>query len=214
MLPAARGGCGAISRTTAQTPLGSTIAHGLLTLSLGPRFSYEVFSLEGFAFGLNYGYNRVRFPDPLPVDSRVRMRAVLTKVEEISGGAQITITQTFERDGREQARLRRRAARPGLRRGLDRPRSDAPDALTRPGCLRPRARDHDSCVMTAHAGRRDAPRRPHDVGLQEGDMQTPTVTEISSESYFAARRAWHETPAPLADEPRAGDGRPRSAPAG
>ena len=51
----------------AQTPLGSTIAHGLLTLSLGPRFSYQIFSLEGFAFGLNYGYNRVRFPAPLPV---------------------------------------------------------------------------------------------------------------------------------------------------
>jgi hypothetical protein len=45
-------------------------------------------------------------------------------------------------------------------------------------------------------------------------MQTPTVTEISSETYFAVRRAWHETPVSLTDEPRAGDGRPRSAPAG
>ena len=70
----------------AQTPLGSTIAHGLLTLSLGPRFSYQLFSLEGFAFGLNYGYNRVRFPAPLPVNSRVRMRAVLAKVEESPAG--------------------------------------------------------------------------------------------------------------------------------
>ena len=86
----------------AQTPLGTTIAHGLLTLSLGPKFSYEVFSLDGFDFGLNYGYNRVRFPAPLPVNSRLRMRAVLSSVEEIPGGAQITITQTFERDGSEK----------------------------------------------------------------------------------------------------------------
>jgi acyl dehydratase len=86
----------------AQTPFGTTIAHGLLTLSLGPRFSYEVFSLDGFDFGLNYGYERIRFPAPLPVDSRVRMRAVLSEVKEIPGGAQVTITQTFERDGGEK----------------------------------------------------------------------------------------------------------------
>jgi acyl dehydratase len=86
----------------AQTPLGTTIAHGLLTLSLGPRLSYEVFSLAGFDFGLNYGYDRVRFPAPLPVDSRVRMRAELTSVDDIPGGAQIKITQTFERDGGEK----------------------------------------------------------------------------------------------------------------
>jgi acyl dehydratase len=83
----------------AQTPFGSTIAHGLLTLSLGPRFGYDMFSLEGFAFGLNYGYNRVRFPAPLPVNSRLRMRATLSAVDDIPGGAQITITQTFEREG-------------------------------------------------------------------------------------------------------------------
>ena len=86
----------------AQTPLGTTIAHGLLTLSLGPKLSYEVFSLEGFDFGLNYGYNRVRFPSPLPVDSKVRLRATLSSVDEIPGGAQIMITQTFEREGGEK----------------------------------------------------------------------------------------------------------------
>jgi acyl dehydratase len=56
-------------------------------------------SFEGFAFGLNYGYNRVRFPAPLPVGSRVRMRATVARVEDIPGGAQITIVQTFEREG-------------------------------------------------------------------------------------------------------------------
>src|ERR671930_1941866 len=86
----------------AQTPFGSTIAHGLLTLSLGPKFSYSLFSLEGFAFVLNYDYDRVRFPAPLPVDSRVRMRATLTSVDEVPGGIQIKVTQTFEVEGGEK----------------------------------------------------------------------------------------------------------------
>jgi acyl dehydratase len=86
----------------AQTPFGGTIAHGLLTLSLGPRFTYEAYSLEGFAFGLNYGYDRVRFPAPLPVDSKVRMRAVLTSVDEVAGGIQMKVTQTFEIEGGEK----------------------------------------------------------------------------------------------------------------
>jgi acyl dehydratase len=84
------------------TPFGGTIAHGLYTLSLGPKFSYSLFSLEGFAFGLNYGYDRVRFPAPVPVGSKVRMRATLTKVDDVPGGLQITITQTFEIEGGEK----------------------------------------------------------------------------------------------------------------
>jgi acyl dehydratase len=86
----------------AQTPFGGTIAHGLLTLSLGPRFTYETYSLEGFAFGLNYGYDRVRFPAPLPVNSRVRMRATLTSVDDIPGGIHMKVTQTFEVEGGEK----------------------------------------------------------------------------------------------------------------
>ncbi len=84
------------------TPFGGTIAHGLYTLSLGPKFSYSMFSLEGFAFGLNYGYDRVRFPAPVPVGSKVRMRATLSKVDDVPGGLQITITQTFEVEGGEK----------------------------------------------------------------------------------------------------------------
>ncbi|MFL5843754.1 MAG: MaoC family dehydratase [Solirubrobacteraceae bacterium] len=81
------------------TPFGGTIAHGLFTLSLGPKFSYALFSMEGFAFGLNYGYGKVRFPAPVPVGSKLRMRATLTAVEDVPGGVQITITQTFEVEG-------------------------------------------------------------------------------------------------------------------
>src|SRR3954453_17459481 len=70
----------------AQTPFGGAIAHGLLPLSLGPRFTYELFSVEGFAFALNYGFGKVRFPSPLPVGSKVRMRAPLSGVEDMPGG--------------------------------------------------------------------------------------------------------------------------------
>src|ERR671930_585108 len=86
----------------AQTPFGGTIAHGLYTLSLGPLMTYEAYSLEGFAFGLNYGYERVRFPAPLPVDSKVRMRATLSSVDEAPGGIQMKVTQTFEIEGGEK----------------------------------------------------------------------------------------------------------------
>jgi acyl dehydratase len=83
----------------AASPLGGTIAHGLLTLSLAPAMTASLLSFEGFAFALNYGYDRVRFPAPLPVGARLRMRATLASVQDIPGGAQITIVQTFEVDG-------------------------------------------------------------------------------------------------------------------
>ena len=86
----------------AETPFGGTIAHGLYTLSLGPKFTFDLFTIEGFAFGLNYGYNKVRFPAPLPVGSRVRMRAMLAAVDDVAGGVQITIAQSFEREGGEK----------------------------------------------------------------------------------------------------------------
>jgi acyl dehydratase len=83
----------------AASPLGGTIAHGLLTLSLAPAMTASLLSFEGFAFALNYGYDRVRFPAPLPVGARLRMRATLASVQDIPGGAQITIVQTFEVEG-------------------------------------------------------------------------------------------------------------------
>src|ERR1043166_7577675 len=73
-----------------ETPFGGTIAHGYYTLSLLPKFSYSMYSFDGFAFGLNYGLNKVRFPAPLPVGQKVRMRAELVAVDEVPGGIQIT----------------------------------------------------------------------------------------------------------------------------
>ena len=84
------------------TPFGGTIAHGLFTLSIGPGLIYTIYEVNNVAFGLNYGYNKVRFPSPMLVGSRVRLHATLTSVEEIPGGAQMVITQTFEREGSEK----------------------------------------------------------------------------------------------------------------
>jgi acyl dehydratase len=79
-----------------ETPFGGTIAHGYYTLSLLPKFSYSMYSFDGFAFGLNYGLNKVRFPAPLPVGQKVRMRAELVDVQDVPGGVQITTKATFE----------------------------------------------------------------------------------------------------------------------
>ena len=81
------------------SPFGTTIAHGYYTLSLAPKLSDEVFTMDGFAFAVNYGLNKVRFPAPVPVDSKVRMRAKVAELDEIAGGAQMIMELTFEREG-------------------------------------------------------------------------------------------------------------------
>lgn len=87
---------------TRETPFGSTIAHGLLTLSLGPMFSYQLYEITGVPMYLNYGFGKVRFPAPLPVGSRVRMRATLQSIDEVPGGVTCTIAQVFEREGSDK----------------------------------------------------------------------------------------------------------------
>lgn len=81
---------------------GGTIAHGLLTLSLGPKFTEELISFENFGHALNYGFERVRFPAPVPVGSRVRMSAAIAEIADVPGGAQVSIEQTFECDRAEK----------------------------------------------------------------------------------------------------------------
>lgn len=86
----------------AASELGGTIGHGLFTLGLGPMFMEELMAFDGFAHSLNYGYGKVRFPSPLPVGSRIRMHAQITAVDDKGGAAQVTTTQTFEREGAEK----------------------------------------------------------------------------------------------------------------
>jgi acyl dehydratase len=88
----------------AQSPLGKTIAHGLFTLSLGPKFSGELKAIggEGFVMALNYGYDKVRFMAPVPVGSRLRMRSKISDVKDVAGGVQVTTVSTFEIEGQEK----------------------------------------------------------------------------------------------------------------
>jgi acyl dehydratase len=83
----------------AQGPFGATIAHGFLTLSLLPPLMYSAFAIDDVRMGLNYGTNRVRFPAPVPVGSRVQARFKLLAFEPIDGGAQLTIEATVQREG-------------------------------------------------------------------------------------------------------------------
>lgn len=83
----------------AQGPFGSTIAHGYLTLSLIPSFTPELLRVEGVRMGVNYGVNKVRFPAPVPVGSRLRASGRISDVSEVPGGAQLVVGITVEREG-------------------------------------------------------------------------------------------------------------------
>lgn len=83
----------------ASGPFGSTIAHGFLTLSLMPMLTWQIYRVDGIQAGLNYGANKVRFPAPVPVGSRVRAGAEVTSLTPISLGYQFAVTVTIELEG-------------------------------------------------------------------------------------------------------------------
>jgi len=80
-------------------PFGAPIAHGYLTLSLGPVLYPQVVRVDGFSMGVNYGANKVRFPSPVPVGSNLRLGVKLLEVKDVAGGAEITLEFTFECEG-------------------------------------------------------------------------------------------------------------------
>ena len=80
-------------------PFGGPIAHGYLTLSLGPMLSPQIFAVTGVAMGVNYGAGKIRFPSPVPVGSKLRLGVTLTSVDDIDGGAQVTQQFVFEIEG-------------------------------------------------------------------------------------------------------------------
>ena len=86
-------------RAAAESPFGGPIAHGYLTLSMGPKLAPEIMRVEGIKMGVNYGCGKVRFPSPVPVGSKLRLGAELTKTEDIPGGVQVYMTFTFEVEG-------------------------------------------------------------------------------------------------------------------
>jgi acyl dehydratase len=88
----------------AQGPFGTTIAHGFLTLSLMVKFQYETrpYGDDAHRMGINYGVNRVRFPAPVPVGSKIRGRFKVVEVTDIEGGVQVVTEGTIEREGHEK----------------------------------------------------------------------------------------------------------------
>lgn len=84
----------------ASGPFGTTIAHGFMTLALLPRLQHQIYTVNGIKLAINYGLNKVRFPAPVPVGSRVRAESTLVGVDDLgNGAAQATVSTTVEIDG-------------------------------------------------------------------------------------------------------------------
>ena len=80
-------------------PFGGPIAHGYLTLSLGPMLSPQIYTVGGFKMGVNYGAEKIRFPSPVPVGSKLRLGARLLDVTDVAGGIQMKMEFGFEVEG-------------------------------------------------------------------------------------------------------------------
>jgi acyl dehydratase len=85
-----------------QGPFGGPIAHGYLTLSLASHFLSQLARVENISMGINYGVEKVRFPSPVPVGSRIRGRGEVVEVKEVPGGVQAVVRVTIERDGADK----------------------------------------------------------------------------------------------------------------
>ena len=88
-----------VERANRESPFGGPIGHGYLTLSLLIPMWSQVLDVTDVTMAVNYGLNKVRFPAPVPVGSKLRLTATLKDVEEVAGGLQITATAVIEREG-------------------------------------------------------------------------------------------------------------------
>ena len=86
----------------ADGPFGATIAHGYLTLSLANLFLPEIMQVNNVSMGVNYGCEKVRFPAPVPVGSRIRGGGEVISAEEVKGGVQVVVRITIEIEGGER----------------------------------------------------------------------------------------------------------------
>jgi len=90
-------------RAASESPFGTTIAHGFLTLSLISRFMKDVIQVQsGVGMAINYGLNRVRFPSPVRAGSKIRARVTLLSVKEVPGAYETTFSVTVESEGGEK----------------------------------------------------------------------------------------------------------------
>ena len=83
-------------------PFGTTIAHGYLTLALTNLFQPQLLEVQNISMGVNYGANKVRFPAPVPVGSRIRGTGTITEATEIAGGVQTVVTLMVQVEGSEK----------------------------------------------------------------------------------------------------------------
>jgi acyl dehydratase len=88
-----------VERAKAESPFGGPVAHGYLTLSLLPMLVPQILEITGFRMGVNYGLEKVRFPSPVPVGSRIRAGATLDSATPFDGGVQMVVTVTVELEG-------------------------------------------------------------------------------------------------------------------
>jgi acyl dehydratase len=88
-----------VERAAKESPFGGPVGHGFLTLSLFVPMWSQVLVVTDTTMAVNYGLNKVRFPAPVPVGSKIRLTATLVDVEEVKGGLQLTIGGVIERDG-------------------------------------------------------------------------------------------------------------------
>ena len=92
-----------VERAKTESPFGTTIAHGNLTLSMIDGFRPELFESTGFKLGVNYGWNKIRFPAPVPVGSRIRGSVVTESVDDVGNGwFQVIYKWTVEVEGSEK----------------------------------------------------------------------------------------------------------------
>jgi acyl dehydratase len=92
-----------VERAKTESPFGTTVAHGNLTLSMIDGFRKDLIKSEGFALGVNYGWNKVRFPAPVPSGSRLRARAEVVSVDDVGGGWYQVVTRfTVEVEGNDK----------------------------------------------------------------------------------------------------------------
>ena len=91
-----------VERAKAESPFRGPIGHGFLTLSLFVPMWSQILTVTDVKMGVNYGLNKVRFPAPVPVGSRIRLTATLVDVEEVKGGVQLTVGGVIEREGADK----------------------------------------------------------------------------------------------------------------
>ena len=92
-----------LERAKAESPFGTTIAHGNLTLATVDGFRLQLLAPTGFALAVNYGWNKIRFPAPVPAGSRIRARLEIVELDEVGGGWLQMVTRiTIEVEGNEK----------------------------------------------------------------------------------------------------------------